>query len=151
MKIPVSFTVATCFCLSIICAIAVSVQAIAPKPNLSSPIHRQPIKPRQPKSFHWHGSCRGQVLVNGQAIVRSTAGHFAPSFPLQIGVNQFTFRYGTQELKRTVTRETNGVTLPIGNTFAKESLTPVANIGRLPDELICFGAIAHLVLLLEFV
>jgi N-acetylmuramoyl-L-alanine amidase len=29
----------------------------------------------------------GDVLVNGTRIARSEAGHFAPSFPLQVGVN----------------------------------------------------------------
>lgn len=140
-----------CFCLSLVCTIAVSIGAIPA--GIASRIAAQPrlfiaypLPNHQTTAnkifFIGTAPLGGQVLVNGQAIARSAAGHFAPSFPLQIGTNQFTFRYGTQELKRTVTRETSGVTLPIGNTFAKDSLTPAANIGRLPDELICFGAIA---------
>ena len=151
MKIPVSFTLAACFCLSIICSIAVSVHAIpktipagmVPQPKLFI-AYPPPIHQTTANKIFFIGSAPvgGQVLMNGEAIARSTAGHFAPSFPLQIGANQFTFRYGTQELKRTVIRETSGAILPIGNTFVKDSLTPAANIGRLPDELICFGAIA---------
>ncbi|MEX0269786.1 N-acetylmuramoyl-L-alanine amidase [Leptolyngbyaceae cyanobacterium UHCC 1019] len=143
MKIPVSLTLVTCFCLSMVCAIALSVGAIAAQPKLFIAYPPPTHQTTAPKIFFiGTAPVGGQVLVNGQAIARSSAGHFAPSFPLQIGTNQFTFRYGTQELKRTVTRETSGVPLPIGNTFAKESLTPAVNIGRLPDELICFGAIA---------
>jgi N-acetylmuramoyl-L-alanine amidase len=143
MKIPVSLTLVTCFCLSLVCTIAVSVSAIAAQPKLFI-AYPPPTHQTTATQIFFIGTAPvgGQVLVNGQAIARSSAGHFAPSFPLQIGTNQFTFRYGTQELKRTVTRETSGVALPTGNTFAKESLTPAVNIGRLPDELICFGAIA---------
>ncbi len=143
MKIPVLFTLVTCFCLSMVCTIAVAVSAIAVQPRLFIAYPPSTHQTTANKIFFiGTAPVGGQVLVNGQAIARSSAGHFAPSFPLQIGANQFTFRYGTQELKRTVTRATGGITLPIGNTFAKDSLTPAANIGRLPDELICFGAIA---------
>ncbi|MBM0741020.1 N-acetylmuramoyl-L-alanine amidase [Phormidium sp. CLA17] len=143
MKIPVLFTLVTCFCLSIVCTILVSVRAIAAQPKLFI-AYPPPTHQTTANKIFFIGTApvSGPVLVNGQAIARSAAGHFAPSFPLQIGANQFTFRYGTQEIKRTVTRETSGVTLPVGNTFAKDSLTPAVNIGRLPDELICFGAIA---------
>jgi N-acetylmuramoyl-L-alanine amidase len=142
MKIPVSLTLVICFCLSLICSVAVSVHAIAqPKLFIAYPPQNHQTTASQ---IFLIGTAPvgGQVLVNGQAISRSSAGHFAPSFPLQIGTNQFTLRYGTQELKRTVVRETSSAALPIGNTFAKDSLTPAVNIGRLPDELICFGAIA---------
>ncbi|PZV18023.1 MAG: N-acetylmuramoyl-L-alanine amidase [Leptolyngbya sp.] len=143
MKIPVSLTLVACFCLSMVCTIAFSIGAIAAQPRLFI-AYPPPTHQTTANKIFFIGTAPvgGQVLVNGQAIARSSAGHFAPSFPLQIGTNQFTFRYGTQELKRTVTRETSGVTLPIGNTFVKDSLTPAVNIGRLPDELICFGAIA---------
>jgi N-acetylmuramoyl-L-alanine amidase len=85
---------------------------------------------------------QGEVLVNGKPIVRNTAGHFAPSFPLQMGENQFTLRYQSQEIKLAVTRIPSEPEVPTGLTFAKDSLTPNANIARLPDELLCFGAIA---------
>jgi N-acetylmuramoyl-L-alanine amidase len=84
----------------------------------------------------------GQVLVNGQAIARSAAGHFAPSFPLQIGKNQFTLRYEKQELQLSVTRLSGQPELPAELSFAKDSLTPAVSITRQPNEPLCFQAIA---------
>jgi N-acetylmuramoyl-L-alanine amidase len=82
------------------------------------------------------------VLVNGKAISRSPAGNFAPSFPLQVGENRFTVRYQNQEIQIKVTRQSTEPVLPAGLAFAKDSLTPAADIARMPGELICFGAIA---------
>jgi N-acetylmuramoyl-L-alanine amidase len=84
----------------------------------------------------------GQVLVNGKPVTRSKAGHFAPSFPLQLGDNLFTVRHHNQELQIKVTRLTTQPQVPQGLAFAKDSLMPVADIARLPGELICFSAIA---------
>ncbi|BAY13577.1 N-acetylmuramoyl-L-alanine amidase [Calothrix sp. NIES-2098] len=84
----------------------------------------------------------GQVLINGKPVTRSKAGHFAPSFPLQLGDNLFTVRHQNQELQIKVTRLTTQPQLPQGLAFAKDSLTPAADIARLPGELICFSAIA---------
>lgn len=84
----------------------------------------------------------GQVLVNGQPIERSQAGHFAPSFPLKIGENVFTIRYKQQELKLNVNRVSNDINPPSGIGFVPNSLTPSTPITRLPNELICFRAIA---------
>ncbi len=84
----------------------------------------------------------GNVLVNGSAIVRSPAGHFAPSFPLKVGENHFALRYGNQTLTVNVTRVAPETTLPVGLAFAKDSLSPTVNLARLPDELLCFAAIA---------
>ncbi|MBL1174378.1 N-acetylmuramoyl-L-alanine amidase [Pantanalinema sp. GBBB05] len=84
----------------------------------------------------------GTVLVNGQAIARSTAGHFAPSLPLQLGANQFILNYGSQQLQLTVTRLPTEPPAPVGATFVPDSLTPAVNIARLPNEPICFSAIA---------
>ncbi|TVP56946.1 MAG: N-acetylmuramoyl-L-alanine amidase [Nodularia sp. (in: Bacteria)] len=84
----------------------------------------------------------GQVLINGKPINRSQAGHFAPSFPLQLGENLFAVRHQNQELKIQVTRLATQPELPQGLAFAKDSLIPAANIARLPGELICFSAIA---------
>ncbi|MBD2196402.1 MULTISPECIES: N-acetylmuramoyl-L-alanine amidase [Calothrix] len=84
----------------------------------------------------------GQVLFNGKPVTRSKAGHFAPSFPLQVGDNLFTVRHQNRELQIKVTRLTTQPQLPQGLAFAKDSLTPVADIARLPGELICFSAIA---------
>ncbi|MGL5805868.1 MAG: N-acetylmuramoyl-L-alanine amidase, partial [Xenococcaceae cyanobacterium] len=85
---------------------------------------------------------RGNVLVNDRAIERSKAGHFAPSFPLQIGENLFTVRYKEQEIQLKVTRNNTEPEIPTGLSFAKNSLIPASDMTRLPGELICFRAIA---------
>lgn len=83
------------------------------------------------------------VTVNGKPIRgRSPAGHFAPSLPLKMGENIFTFRSQNQTLTKKVTRLPIGTPLPAGVAFGKNSLTPAANIARLPGEPICFSAIA---------
>ncbi|MBN4001252.1 N-acetylmuramoyl-L-alanine amidase [Nostoc sp. LPT] len=84
----------------------------------------------------------GQVLINSKPITRSKAGHFSPSFPLQLGENLFTVRRQNQELKIKVIRLNTSLELPQGVAFAKDSLTPAVDIARLPGEVICFGAIA---------
>ena len=84
----------------------------------------------------------GQVSVNGNQISRTASGHFAPTFPLQIGENVFTLRYENQEVKIKVTRESNQPEAPVGLAFAKDSLTPKVDVASLPGEYICFGAIA---------
>jgi N-acetylmuramoyl-L-alanine amidase len=86
-------------------------------------------------------SAVGEVLVNGQSIQRSQAGHFAPSFPLKVGDNIFTLRYQNREIRVKVTRTASDLKVPT-NAFAKDSLIPAQRIARLPDELICFSAIA---------
>ncbi|MDZ7952173.1 N-acetylmuramoyl-L-alanine amidase [Nostoc sp. DedQUE09] len=84
----------------------------------------------------------GQVLINSKPITRSKAGHFSPSFPLQLGENLFTVRYHNQELKIKVIGLNASPVLPQGVAFAKDSLTPAVDIARLPGEVICFSAIA---------
>ncbi len=84
----------------------------------------------------------GEVLVNGKRIERSRAGHFAPSFPLQLGDNLFTLRYQNQQVQIKVKRVSTAQTPPVGLALGLNSLTPSENIARLPGELICFGAIA---------
>ncbi len=84
----------------------------------------------------------GDVLVNGTRIARSAAGHFAPSFPLQVGVNLFTVRYQNQTVQIKVTRTSTQPTQPTGLEFGKDSLTPAVDIARMPGEFICFSAIA---------
>lgn len=85
---------------------------------------------------------QGEVSINGQAIARSPAGHFAPTFPLQVGENLFTLRYQNQELQIKVTRTSATPVVPQGLAFAENSLTPAADIAKMPGELICFGAVA---------
>ena len=41
---------------------------------------------------------KGEVTINGKPIPRSDAGHFAPSFPLAIGVNKFQIRYRDKQV-----------------------------------------------------
>ena len=87
-------------------------------------------------------SPEGEVLVNGQVIPRSPAGNFAPSFPLQLGDNQFSVRYQNQEIKVKVKRLSREPEVPVGLAFGQDSLKPTVDIARLPGEVICFGAIA---------
>lgn len=84
----------------------------------------------------------GKVSVNNQAIERSPAGHFAPSFPLQMGDNLFTLRYQHQQVQIKVKRLSTAPEPPVGLAFGKNSLIPAVDIARLPGELICFSAIA---------
>jgi N-acetylmuramoyl-L-alanine amidase len=84
----------------------------------------------------------GEVRINGQKVERSPAGHFAPSFPLQLGENVFNLRYGDQRLKLRITRTADQPPAPVGAAFAEGSLTPAVDVARQPGELICFGAIA---------
>ncbi|HAX74272.1 MAG TPA: N-acetylmuramoyl-L-alanine amidase [Cyanobacteria bacterium UBA11372] len=84
----------------------------------------------------------GRVLVNGRTIQRSPAGHFAPTFPLRMGDNVFTFRYRNQQRRIKVTRLSTQPSLPVGLAFGKDSLTPRLDIARMPGEAICFSAIA---------
>ncbi|NER94957.1 MAG: N-acetylmuramoyl-L-alanine amidase, partial [Symploca sp. SIO1B1] len=87
-------------------------------------------------------SPEGEVLVNGKVIPRSPAGNFAPSFPLQLGDNQFNVRYQGQEIKVKVKRLSTEPVVPVGLAFGEDSLKPAVDIARLPGERICFGAIA---------
>lgn len=84
----------------------------------------------------------GNVSINGQTVQRSPGGHFAPSFPLRLGANNFVLRYGNEEVRVTVTRKSDRPIVPTGASFAENSLTPARDIARLPGEPICFGAIA---------
>ncbi|MFM7406855.1 MAG: N-acetylmuramoyl-L-alanine amidase [Cuspidothrix sp.] len=84
----------------------------------------------------------GQVLINGKPIKRSQAGHFSPSFPLQLGENTFKIRYQSQEREIKVKRISTQPLLPEGLGFAQNSLTPAVDITRLPGEQICFSAVA---------
>ncbi len=84
----------------------------------------------------------GQVLVNGKPIARSQAGHFAPTFPLQLGDNLFTLQFQNQQVQIKVKRLASTPEPPVGLAFGKDSLTPSVDIAKLPGELVCFGAIA---------
>lgn len=87
-------------------------------------------------------SPEGKVEINGKTIERSPGGHFAPSFPLEIGDNIFTLRHRKEELEIKITRVDNRAKIPEKLGFADNSLTPGVSIARLPGELICFKAYA---------
>lgn len=87
-------------------------------------------------------SPNGQVSVNGQVISRNNSGHFAPSFPLKVGTNQFTLRHQDETIKVNIIRLASEPEIPTKAAFAEDSLTPNQDVARLPGELICFGAIA---------
>jgi N-acetylmuramoyl-L-alanine amidase len=83
------------------------------------------------------------VFINGKAIKnRSNLGHFAPSLPLKIGENVFKIRYENEEIKIKITRNSSQPEVPEDLNFGENSLRPNVNIARLPDEPICFSAIA---------
>ena len=88
-------------------------------------------------------SPEAEVTVNGKLInERSRMGHFAPTFPLQIGENIFTVQHQNEEIILKITRNSNQPPLPVGVAFTQDSLTPIKDIARMPGELICFQAIA---------
>ena len=87
------------------------------------------------------GTASATVYINGNPIPQSKAGHFAPSFPLKRGENNFTLRYNNQERKITVTRVSPVPEPPETGGFAPNSLTPSVPIERRAGELICLSAI----------
>jgi N-acetylmuramoyl-L-alanine amidase len=83
------------------------------------------------------------VIINGVRLQqRSRAGHFSPSFPLQLGKNTFVLQAGGQQLAITVERLANQPNLPVGLSFGQDSLAPAVPIARPVNEPICFSAIA---------
>lgn len=76
------------------------------------------------------------VYINDKPIDRSPQGHFAPSFALQTGKNELTIRYGNEEIKRIITKKEPPQPAKFTPVF------PAQNISRLPNELVCFQAIA---------
>ena len=83
------------------------------------------------------------VIINGKEIEnRSSSGHFAPSFPLEMGENVFTIRDSDETIELKVTRTSDRPEIPQKLAFAPDSLTPEIDIVRLPDEPICFSAVA---------
>lgn len=92
----------------------------------------------------------GQVSINDQVINRSDAGHFAPSLPLQVGTNKFQIVYKSadgdrrqdRQINVAVTREPRLVPPPQQFGLIKDALFPAVNVARLPEDRICFDAIA---------
>ncbi|WP_026103244.1 N-acetylmuramoyl-L-alanine amidase [Pseudanabaena sp. PCC 6802] len=84
----------------------------------------------------------GDVLINDRPIRRSIFGHFAPSLPLQIGENSFLLRYKDRTITVKVTRSPRQIQPPKELGFISDSLYPTVDIARMPNERICFQAIA---------
>ncbi|MEL7511730.1 MAG: N-acetylmuramoyl-L-alanine amidase [Cyanobacteria bacterium J06554_3] len=83
------------------------------------------------------------VTINGQTIEnRSGDGHFAPTLPLEMGENTFQLVQGDERLTLTITRVSIEPPMPDGVGFAEGTLTPAADIARMPGELVCLSAIA---------
>ena len=86
---------------------------------------------------------RGDVLINGEPIQnRSKSGHFAPSVPLEIGQNEFVVEYQGKTITLNINRVSNDVVLPQGFGFDEKSLKPSVPVALMPNEPICFKAIA---------
>lgn len=84
----------------------------------------------------------GRVTINGKTITRSKNGHFAPSFPLQMGENRFTLSDGSSTKVITVNRFDPAPVVPNGLNFAEDSLVPGVDMARQVGERVCFSAIA---------
>lgn len=84
------------------------------------------------------------VFVNDAPIDnRSPAGHFAPTIPLEMGLNTLVLRQGEQSLTVQVTRVSATPVIPPDMGFLPESLLPQVDISRPAGESVCFGAIAR--------
>ena len=82
------------------------------------------------------------VTLNGEVVERSPAGHFAPSIPLELGVNTVTLQQGDRSLTFSIHRLSAVPTLGAGELVMPGSLTPTADLALQPGELLCFEAIA---------
>ena len=88
-------------------------------------------------------SAEEPVVINGKQIEnRSSSGHFAPSFPLSMGENVFTIRDSDETIEFRITRISDRPEIPQELAFAPDSLTPKVNLTRLPNEPVCFSAVA---------
>jgi N-acetylmuramoyl-L-alanine amidase len=131
------------FGLVLLSSIVISSPTLAQEQSLNIVFPRADYQTSAEKIFFLGTApANGEVLINGKPITRSKAGHFAPSLPLQLGENLFTVRYQNQERQIKVTRISSLPEIPKGLAFAKNSLTPAADIAKLAGELICFSAIA---------
>ncbi|HIK22781.1 MAG TPA: N-acetylmuramoyl-L-alanine amidase [Thermosynechococcus sp. M3746_W2019_013] len=77
------------------------------------------------------------VTLNGQVIGdRSPAGHFAPSLPLQPGLNRIILQGGNQRLEFAITRAVPEI------PTSPQPLEPTADLVRLVNDIVCFTAAA---------
>lgn len=88
------------------------------------------------------GTGAGAVTINGQTVEQSNDGHFAPSFPLQMGANRFVIQQGNQSQTLTINRNSRHGTLPTPRQFVPESVVPQTDLTRLVHESICLSAAA---------
>lgn len=86
----------------------------------------------------------GTVVINDKPIQRSPQGNFAPSFPLQMGKNELRIRYGKEEIRRIVTKVSNQPNIQDILSLSPSLLSPQVNLSKLPNELVCFEALAPL-------
>ncbi|MEM1369568.1 MAG: N-acetylmuramoyl-L-alanine amidase [Cyanobacteria bacterium P01_H01_bin.15] len=84
-----------------------------------------------------------EVTINDSPVQRSPAGHFAPSFPLTLGENQFQIRTNDQTITLTITRIPAISAPPTTATFAPDSLEPKVDWRYPVGEVLCFSAIAN--------
>ncbi|MBU6229124.1 MAG: N-acetylmuramoyl-L-alanine amidase [Cyanobacteria bacterium REEB459] len=81
------------------------------------------------------------VLLNGVPIEqRSPLGYFAPSLPLQLGPNRFSFTQGQTHLDLTVLRLPVSPALPSPPGLLPASLQPAVDLARPLGEPVCLGA-----------
>lgn len=88
------------------------------------------------------GTGSGPVTINGRAVEQSNAGHFAPSFWLQMGPNRFVIEQGNQRQTLTVTRNPRLQSIPTTRNFITGSVVPQTDLTRLVHEPICLSAAA---------
>jgi N-acetylmuramoyl-L-alanine amidase len=88
------------------------------------------------------GNADGTVIINNKPIMRSPQGNFAPSFPLQMGKNELIIRHGKEEIRRIITKVSNQPKIEDILSLSPNLLSPQVNISKLPNELVCFEAIA---------
>ncbi|NJK58991.1 MAG: N-acetylmuramoyl-L-alanine amidase [Oscillatoriales cyanobacterium SM2_1_8] len=82
------------------------------------------------------GTSPAPVQLNGQPIRQSAAGHFAPSRPLQPGINRFVLRSGSQEVAVTVERTVERLPQTLSDLRRP---FPEQAVAVQPGELVCFG------------
>jgi len=82
------------------------------------------------------------VWLNGRAVHRSPAGHFAPSMPLALGTNEFHFVHKGQSLRMSVVRKPLEAAQPSGAAFAPGSLEPAQERLVQQGEPVRFSAVA---------
>lgn len=73
-------------------------------------------------------------------IHQSPMGNFAPSFPLAMGENRFLLRQGARTLTQIVTRR-SPLPAPNAQGWVETQIFPVGDLGRLPQEQLCYRAI----------